>query len=90
MGENGHEKESRCPSCLTDCGACLYFTDALGLYFTDALEKVDAAPASPPRCRSSSGTVAQHNVPMYFTGVGAMIARSDPGANHQYELHRAG
>jgi hypothetical protein len=82
MGENGHEKESRCPSWLTDCGACLYFTDAL--------EKVDAAPASPPRCRSSSGTVAQHNVPMYFTGVGAMIARSDPGANHQYELHRAG
>jgi|ERR1700730_6710040 hypothetical protein len=39
---------------------------------------------------SSSGTVAQHNVPMYFTGVGAMIARSDPGANHHYELRRAG
>jgi multidrug efflux system membrane fusion protein len=46
-----------------------------GLYFTHfhALEKVDAAPA-PPTVPIVAGTVAQHDVPIYLTGVGTVIA----------------
>jgi membrane fusion protein, multidrug efflux system len=46
-----------------------------GLYFTHfhALEKVDAAPA-PPIVPIVAGTVAQHEVPIYLTGVGTVIA----------------
>src|SRR5258708_39429277 len=46
-----------------------------GLYFTHihALEKVDAAPA-PPTAPIVAGTVAQHDVPIYLTGVGTVIA----------------
>src|SRR6202051_2952770 len=45
------------------------------LYFTHfhALEKVDAAPA-PPTVPIVAGTVAQHDVPIYLTGVGTVIA----------------
>jgi multidrug efflux system membrane fusion protein len=46
-----------------------------GLYFTHihALEKVDAAPA-PPSAPIVAGTVAQHDVSIYLTGVGTVIA----------------
>src|SRR4030081_754083 len=46
-----------------------------GLYFTHihALEKVDAAPA-PPAAPIVAGTVAQHDVPIYLSGVGTVIA----------------
>ncbi len=46
-----------------------------GLYFTHihALEKVDAAPA-PPTAPIVAGAVAQHDVPIYLTGVGTVIA----------------
>jgi membrane fusion protein, multidrug efflux system len=46
-----------------------------GLYFTHihALEKVDATPA-PPTVPIVAGTVAQHDVPIYLTGVGTVIA----------------
>jgi membrane fusion protein, multidrug efflux system len=45
------------------------------LYFTHVhpLEKVDAAPA-PPTVPIVAGTVAQHDVPIYLTGVGTVIA----------------
>jgi multidrug efflux system membrane fusion protein len=45
------------------------------LYFTHVhpLEKVDAAP-SPPAAPIVAGTVAQHDVPIYLTGVGTVIA----------------
>jgi membrane fusion protein, multidrug efflux system len=48
-----------------------------GLYFTHShpLEKVDAAtPAAPPPAPIVAGTVAQHDVPIYLTGVGTVIA----------------
>src|SRR5258708_4159441 len=46
-----------------------------GLYFTHihALEKVDAA-APPPPAPIVAGTVAQHDVPIYLSGVGTVIA----------------
>src|ERR1700680_1399218 len=46
-----------------------------GLYFTHihALEKVDATPA-PPAAPIVAGTVAQHDVPIYLSGVGTVIA----------------
>src|SRR6266481_5875801 len=46
-----------------------------GLYFMHfrPLEKVVAAPA-PPAVPIVAGTVAQHDVPMYLTGVGTVIA----------------
>src|SRR5712675_1113327 len=46
------------------------------LYFTHIrpLEKVDAAPAPPPPAPIVAGTVAQHDVPIYLTGVGTVIA----------------
>jgi multidrug efflux system membrane fusion protein len=46
------------------------------LYFTHIrpLEKVAAAPAPPPPVPIVGGTVAQHDVPIYLTGVGTVIA----------------
>jgi membrane fusion protein, multidrug efflux system len=46
-----------------------------GLYFkyTRPLEKVTAAPL-PPAAPIVAGTVAQHDVPIYLTGVGTVIA----------------
>jgi len=46
------------------------------LYFTHVhpLEKVAAAPAPPPPAPIVAGTVAQHDVPIYLTGVGTVIA----------------
>src|SRR6202047_3621295 len=38
------------------------------------LEKVDAAPAPPPAAPIVAGKVAQHDVPIYLTGVGTVIA----------------
>jgi multidrug efflux system membrane fusion protein len=47
-----------------------------GLYFKyiHPLEKVVAAPAPPPAAPIVAGTVAQHDVPIYLTGVGTVIA----------------
>jgi multidrug efflux system membrane fusion protein len=47
-----------------------------GLYFMHihALEKADATPAPPPAVPIVAGTVAQHDVPIYLTGVGTVIA----------------
>jgi multidrug efflux system membrane fusion protein len=46
------------------------------LYFMHIrpLEKVAAAPAPPPPVPIVAGTVAQHDVPIYLTGVGTVIA----------------
>jgi multidrug efflux system membrane fusion protein len=46
-----------------------------GLYFTHihTLKKVDAAPA-PPTAPIVAGTVVQHDVPIYLTGIGTVIA----------------
>src|SRR6476660_6404994 len=46
------------------------------LYFTHIrpLEKVAAAPAPPPPAPIVATTVAQHDVPIYLTGVGTVIA----------------
>src|SRR6266446_2108964 len=46
------------------------------LYFMHIrpLEKVDAAPAPPPPVPIVAATVAQHDVPIYLTGVGTVIA----------------
>src|ERR1700682_5118122 len=38
------------------------------------LEKVDVAPAPPPAAPIVAGTVAQHDVPIYLTGVGTVVA----------------
>jgi membrane fusion protein, multidrug efflux system len=45
-------------------------------YFTHirALEKAAASPAPPPPAPIVAGTVAQHDVPIYLTGVGTVIA----------------
>src|SRR5580698_2512128 len=48
-------------------GGLLYFMHA------DALEKVDAAPAPPP-APIVAGAVIQHDVPIYLSGVGTVIA----------------
>src|SRR6202790_1652134 len=47
-----------------------------GLYFTHihALEKAAATPAPPPAVPIVAGTAAQHDVPIYLTGVGTVIA----------------
>jgi membrane fusion protein, multidrug efflux system len=47
-----------------------------GLYFKHfhPLEKAIAAPAPPPAAPIVAGTVAQHDVPIYLTGVGTVIA----------------
>src|SRR6201988_2264404 len=46
------------------------------LYFTHIhpLEKADAMPAPPPPVPIVAGAVAQHDVPIYLTGVGTVIA----------------
>src|SRR5258706_496107 len=46
------------------------------LYFTHnpPLEKVPAGPAPPPPVPIVGGTVVQHDVPIYLTGVGTVIA----------------
>jgi membrane fusion protein, multidrug efflux system len=46
------------------------------LYFTHArpLEKADAAPAPPPAVSIVAGVVTQHDVPIYLSGVGTVIA----------------
>src|SRR3982075_2990626 len=46
------------------------------LYFTHArpLDKVIAAPAPPPAVPIVAGVVAQHDVPIYLSGVGTVIA----------------
>src|ERR1700710_1406449 len=46
------------------------------LYFTHAhtLEKAAAAPAPPPPVSVVAGVVAQHDVPIYLSGVGTVIA----------------
>jgi multidrug efflux system membrane fusion protein len=46
------------------------------LYFTHIhpLEKADAKPAPVPTAPIVAGTVAQHDVPIYLTGVGTVIA----------------
>src|SRR5882762_9135111 len=48
-------------------GGLLYFTH------TQALEKAAAAPA-PPKVPIVAATVAQHDVPIYLSGVGTVIA----------------
>jgi multidrug efflux system membrane fusion protein len=48
-------------------GGLLYFT------YAHPLEKVDAAPA-PPTVPIVAGTVTQHDVPIYLSGVGTVIA----------------
>src|ERR1700710_3031496 len=47
-----------------------------GLYFTHAnpLEKAAAAPAPPPAVSVVAGVVTQHDVPIYRSGVGTVIA----------------
>src|SRR3978361_2341351 len=47
-----------------------------GLYFTHIhpLEKADATAAPPPPAPIVAGTVTQHDVPIYLTGVGTVIA----------------
>src|SRR6201992_532984 len=49
---------------------------AAGLYFAylHPLEKVAAAPAPPPAVPVVAGVVAQHDVPIYLSGVGTVIA----------------
>jgi multidrug efflux system membrane fusion protein len=47
-----------------------------GLYFTylHPLERAAAAPAPPPAVSIGAGVVAQHDVPIYLSGVGTVIA----------------
>ncbi|HEV7603293.1 MAG TPA: efflux RND transporter periplasmic adaptor subunit [Bradyrhizobium sp.] len=47
-----------------------------GLYFmhAQALQKATAAPAPPPPVSVVAGVVAQHDVPIYLSGVGTVIA----------------
>src|SRR5213080_4254685 len=49
-------------------GGLLYFT------YAHPLEKAAAAPAPPPAVPIVAGTVAQHDVPIYLSGVGTVIA----------------
>src|SRR5271169_7020930 len=49
-------------------GALLYFTHA------HPLERATAAPAPPPAVSVVAGVVAQHDVPIYLSGVGTVIA----------------
>src|SRR5258705_4903478 len=57
------------------------------LYFTHVhpLEKVDAAPA-PPAVPIVAGTVAQHDVPIYLTGVGTVIAYNTDIVRAQFQV----
>src|SRR3984893_2774264 len=49
------------------------------------LEKVDAAPAPPPAAPIVAGTVAQHDVPIYLTGVGTVIAYNTDAVRAQIQ-----
>src|ERR1700686_5341364 len=49
-------------------GSLLYFTH------TRPLEEADATPAPPPPVSVVAGVVAQHDVPIYLSGVGTVIA----------------
>src|SRR5258708_25531319 len=49
-------------------GGLVYFTH------TRPLEKVVAAPAAPPAVPIVAGEVVQHDVPIYLSGVGTVIA----------------
>src|SRR6266478_4789976 len=49
-------------------GGFLYFTH------TQALQKAAAAPAPPPTVSIVAGAVTQHDVPIYLSGVGTVIA----------------
>src|SRR6202051_2628346 len=55
------------------------------LYFTHAhpLEKVAAAPAPLPAVSIVAGAVAQHDVPIYLSGVGTVIAYNTDIVRHQ-------
>src|SRR5882757_2337353 len=46
------------------------------MYFTHShpLEKIAAAPAPPPTVSVVAGVVAEHDVPIYLSGVGTVIA----------------
>ena len=62
--------------------------------YSHSFQKADAAPA-PPTVPIVAATVAQHDVPIYLTGVGTVIAYNtvvvrspDPGTDHQHQLHR--
>jgi len=56
------------PTAALAAGGLFYFTHVR------PLENVDAAPAPPPPAPIVAGTVAQHDVPIYLTGVGTVIA----------------
>src|SRR6202142_3222728 len=49
-------------------GALLYFTHA------HPLQRATAAPAPPPAVSIVAGVVAQHDVPIYLSGVGTVVA----------------
>jgi membrane fusion protein, multidrug efflux system len=53
---------------LAAAGGLLYFTHVR------PLERAAAAPAPPPAVPIVAGTVAQHDVPIYLSGVGTVIA----------------
>src|SRR6201747_1283743 len=53
---------------LVAAGGLLYFMHAR------PLERANAAPAPPPAVSVVAGVVAQHDVPIYLTGVGTVIA----------------
>ena len=53
---------------LVATGGILYFMHAR------ALEQAAAAPAPPPAVPVVAGVVAQHDVPIYLSGVGTVIA----------------
>jgi membrane fusion protein, multidrug efflux system len=53
---------------IVSAGGLAYFTHIR------ALEKAAAAPAPPPPAPIVAGTVTQHDVPIYLTGVGTVIA----------------
>src|ERR1700716_1425917 len=55
-------------SAVIAAGGLLYLTRA------HPLDKVIAAPAPPPAVPVVAGTVAQHDVPIYLSGVGTVIA----------------
>jgi membrane fusion protein, multidrug efflux system len=71
VSESGHEKKVFVFAALLvaalAAGGLFYFTHI------HPLEKADAAPA-PPAAPIVAGTVAQHDVPIYLSGVGTVIA----------------
>src|SRR3979411_1540456 len=53
---------------LVAAGGCVYLRHA------GPLERAAAAPAPPPPVSIVAGVVAQHDVPIYLSGVGTVIA----------------